>query len=171
MREPPRPRADAEDEFVKRDPWKKYPRRGDGGGDDGGSGGGGGDSDGGGDGDGGFFIGTPPHGASRGFKKAHMYEHGKLFEVKDAKSLPDYNGKANAGLWRKKVSYYLISKYHEMEKLLEWVERKKEVVDSKVLANYNKLDPNDSIALSKHLWGFLNISLPGDAWETFGNVG
>ena len=32
MREPPRPRADAEDEFVKRDPWKKYPRRGDGGG-------------------------------------------------------------------------------------------------------------------------------------------
>ena len=48
-----------------------------------------------------------------------MYEYGKLFEVKDAKSLPDYNGKANAGLWRKKVSYYLISKYPEMEKLLE----------------------------------------------------
>ena len=40
-----------------------------------------------------------------------------------------------------------------------------------VLTNYKKLDPQDSIALSKHLWGFLNISLSGDAWETFGNVG
>ena len=64
-----------------------------------------------------------------------MYEYGELFEVKDAKSLPDYNGKANAGLWRKKVSYYLISKYPEMEKLLEWVGSTKEVVDSQVLAN------------------------------------
>ena len=57
-----------------------------------------------------------------------------------------------------------------MEKLLEWVEAKKEVVDSRTLRAYKNIPPIDSIALAKHLWGFLNISLSGDAWETFGNV-
>ena len=57
-----------------------------------------------------------------------------------------------------------------MEKLLEWVEEKKEAVDAQLLKTYKKIDSRDPIALSMHLWGFLNISLVGDAWETFGNV-
>ena len=62
---------------------------------------------------------------------AHEYEHGKLFEAKDAKSLPEYNGEEKGGIWRRKVSYYLISKYPDMEFLLEWVEKQQEIVDSK----------------------------------------
>ena len=171
MREPPKRRttekADEEDEFVTKDPWKSFRRDGDGGG-------GGGDDD---DGDGdeganGFFIGTP-EGRSRGGrgpKKAHEYEFGKLFEVKDAKSLPDYNGNDKGGLWRKKISYYIISKYPDMEKLLEWAGGKTEAVDAKLLKTYEKIDSKDPIALSMHLWGFLNFSLAGDAWGAFGDV-
>ena len=172
VREPPKRRTEEkpkeEDEFEKNDPWKKFNHRGD---DDGDGGGDDGDGDGDAGADG-FFIGTPnPHGrGGRGPKKAHEYEFGKLFEVKDAKSLPDYNGNDKGGLWRKKISDYLISKYPDMEKLLEWVEEKKEAVDHTLLRTYKKIDSRDSIALSMHLWGFLNISLVGDAWETFGNV-
>ena len=39
-----------------------------------------------------------------------------------------------------------------------------------MLRTFRRLDPRDTIALSRHLWGFLNVSLSGDAWETFGNV-
>ena len=89
----------------KKDPWEKFNSRGD----DGGGGGDGGGSDGEeGDGDD-FFIGTPDTGR-KGLKKAHEYDYGKLFEAKDAKSLPEHKGRANGGVWRKKVSYYIISK-------------------------------------------------------------
>ena len=53
---------------------------------------------------------------------------------------------------------------------MEWVEAKKEAVDAKLLKSYKKIEHKDSVALSMHLWGFLNISLSGDAWEIFGNV-
>ena len=103
----------------------------------------------------------------KGFKEAHEHEHGQLFGAKDAKTLPEYSGKANGALWRKKVSYYLISKYPGMEKLVEWVEEKKEAVDATLLRTYKKIDSQDPIALSMHLWGFLNISLVGDAWDVW----
>ena len=88
-----------------------------------------------------------------------MYEYGELSEAKDAKSLPEYDGKVKGELWRKNVSYYLISKYPDMEKPLEWVESKKGVVDSKILKTYERIPPQDPIALAKHLCGFFNISL------------
>ena len=160
VKEPPtRSRRPEEDEWAKKDPWSRAPRRGDDGDGDDGDGGDEGD-----DADDGFFIGTPGGRAgSRGPKKAHEYEYGKLFEAKDAKFLPEYNGKEKGGLWRRKVSYYLISKYPDMEFLLEWVEQQKEVVNPKLLRNFKKIDLVDSVALGKHLWGFLNISLSGDA--------
>ena len=136
-----------------------FNRKGPDGGD--GGGGGGGDDD---DDQGSFYIGTP-NGGSRGPKKPRSYEFGKLFEAKDAKFLPEFNGKEKAGIWRRKVSHYLISKCPDMERLLEWVEQQKEVVDSKLLQTFRHLDPQDSVALSRHLWGFLNVSLVGDAWE------
>ena len=93
-----------------------------------------------------------------------------MFEAKDAKLLPGYNGKGKAGVWRKKVSYYLISKYPDMEHLLEWFGNQQEAIEPQILKNFKKIDLVDSIALGTHLWGFPNISLSGDAWETFGNI-
>ena len=46
-----------------------------------------------------------------------------------------------------------------MEYLLEWVEKQKEIVDSKPTRNLKKVELVDSVALGRHLWGFLNISL------------
>ena len=85
VKEPPtRGRRPEEDEWTKKDPWTRPPRRGDDGDGD--------DGDGGDEGDGAdddYFIGTPGGRAGRrGPKKAHEYEHGKLFEANDAKCLP-----------------------------------------------------------------------------------
>ena len=127
MRAPPtrRKKHEDEDEFVKKDLWEKYPRGGSGGGGGGdyGSGDGGNDDgDEGGEEDDGFFVGTPPgYGRGRGRKHANEYEYGRLFGANDAEHLPGHNGEEKGGLWRRKVSYYLISKYPDMEHLLEFV--------------------------------------------------
>ena len=125
MKEPPtRGRRPDEGAWATKgaDPWAA-PRRGDDGDD--------GDDDNGDGGDDDYFIGTPGgRGGGRGPKRAHEYEYGKLFEAKDAKFLPEYNGNGKGGPWRRQVSYYLISKYPDMEFLLEWVEKQKEIVDS-----------------------------------------
>ena len=99
-----------------------------------------------------------------------MYEHGELFEAEDAKSLPEHNDEDKGGPWRKKASYYLTSKYPDMEQLSEWVECKQEVVDSKFLRTYNKIGSKYPTARATHLWGVLDTSLSGDAWETSGDV-
>ena len=132
MREPPKRTAAAtleKDDFVDedKDPWKAFSKKRPGGGGDGGDGGHGGGS---GPGGGGghddddddddvphFNIHTPEFGKGR--KMAHQYEYGRLFEAKDAKFLPEFDGKTKAGLWRRKVSSYLITKYPEMANLLK----------------------------------------------------
>ncbi len=98
-----------------------------------------------------FDIGTPD---GEGRKLAHSYEIGKLFEAKDAKFLPEFNGEDKAGLWRRKVSAYLITKYPEMADGLEWVERKQVLVDNRFLKKYKRVDHRDSVALAQHLWDF-----------------
>ena len=103
-------------------------------------------------------------------KLAHAYEYGRLFEANDAEFLPEFDGKNKAGLWRRKISAYLITKYPEMSELLEWVEQKVVAVDSKVPKGCKKIDHQDSVALGRHRWGFLNVNLTGDAYEVFGNI-
>ena len=106
MREPPEAAAKGEDEFEdeKKDPWRAFGKKKRGGGPGGGGGGGpsGGDDDDDGDGDDGesdpfdhFDINTPD---GEGRKLAHSYEFGKLSEAKDAKFLPEFDGKNKAGL-------------------------------------------------------------------------
>jgi hypothetical protein len=99
------------DEFTDKakDPWRAFHRdgsgrHGGGGGNGGGrpGGGGGGDDDEDEDNDD-FFIGTPE---GRGRKLAHQHEFGRLFEVKDAKFLPGFDGETKASLWGRKVSSY-----------------------------------------------------------------
>ncbi len=46
-------------------------------------------------------------------------EYGKLFEVKDAKALPIFNGKEKGSYWHKKVTFYLASKCPEITELLK----------------------------------------------------
>ena len=74
------------------------------------SGGGAGGGGGGGDAPGttAFNIGTPLR-PNIGPKKLRQVEYGKLFEVKDAKSLPVFNGKERGAYWHKKITFYLAS--------------------------------------------------------------
>ena len=50
------------------------------------------------------------------------------------------------------------------------MEKKQTTIDSKSLKADTKIDYKDTIALGKHLWGFLNVNLHGDAYEVFGNI-
>ena len=139
-----------------------------------GPGGDGGDDDGGGDGGGAanFHIGTPKRDAPNqpNPKKLRQVEYGKLFEVKDAKSLPIFNGREKGAYWHKKISFYLASKCPEIVKILKWVEKQDEPITDQTLMLYGDLETDDSMILSRHLWGFLNVSLTDDAWEIFENI-
>ena len=57
-----------------------------------------------------------------------------------------------------------------MADLLEWVEKKQVLVDTKLLKSYKKVDHRDTVALAQHRWGFHNVNLVGDAYEVFGNI-
>jgi hypothetical protein len=160
IREPPKrydaaARASATfDEFTKsdKDPWRASRGKKSGGGDGGGEPGGDGGDDDDGDGDDDDDHHESFAGDVRGRKLAHQYEYGRLFEAKEAKFLPEFDGKTKAGLWRRKVSSYLITKYPDIAELLEWVEKRQTTIDSKSLKAYTKIDYKDTIALGKHLW-------------------
>jgi hypothetical protein len=176
VREPPKRDAAARasatfDEFTdtEKDPWRACRKKG-GGGDGGGEPGGDGGDDGADDDDDHHDRRETFNGDMRGRKLAHQYEYGRLFEAKEAKFLPEFDGETKAGLWRRKVSSYLITKYPDIAELLEWVEKKQTTLDSKSLKAHTKIDYKDTIALGKHLWGFLNVNLHGDAYEVFGNI-
>ena len=134
-------------------------------------GGGGGDGGGGDDGPGHgaqqYDIGTPHQGGARGPKRV---DFGRLFEAKEAKILPQYNGKDKGTFWRKKVSFYLASRCPEITAILQWAERSEGEIDEDRLANYGHMGEEDAGVLGQHLWGFLNLNLTDEAWEVFENV-
>ena len=76
-------------------------------------------------------------------------------------------------MWRKKVTYYLHSKNPDMACLLHWAELEKDAITSKGLRKARAGDPvlarvqDDPGVLSYHLYGFLNVSLVGEAWMIF----
>ncbi len=153
-----------------RDPWWTYespqPRKARRNGDDGG------DDDGDGDGNGPaqeFHIGTPKR-DEHGQKKIRSMEYGKLFEVKDAKSLPSFNGRDKGAYWRKKTTFYLASKCPDIVPVLKWVEKQDDPITEESLKKFPDMEVFDSIILGRHLWGFLNVVLTDDAWEIFENI-
>ena len=76
-------------------------------------------------------------------------------------------------MWRKKVTYYLHSKNPDMASLLRWAELEKDAITPDGLRQARANDPllfglqDDPEVLSYHLWGFLNVSLTGEAWMKF----
>ena len=114
-----------------------------------------------------FDIGTPMRGAGR---RLRQIEYGKLFEVKDAKILPSFNGKEKGSYWHKKITFYLASRCPEITAILKWVEKQEDPVTDKSLRSCPDTDGEDAVILSRHLWGFLNVTLTDDAWEIFENI-
>ena len=60
-----------------------------------------------------------------------------LFDKKEAKELPRYDGKVGGALWRKKVTNYLVSTCPEIRSLLKWAEQEREPITGGSLAKYS----------------------------------
>ncbi len=122
-----------------------------------------------------FSIHTPPR-QGRGVTPTAAREVNfftNLFDKKEAKELPRYDGKAGGALWRKKVSNYLVSKCPEIRPLLKLAEQEREPITGRSLASYST-DSTSMITIepslsSYHLWGFLNVNLQDRACEILKN--
>ena len=92
------------------------------------------------------------------------------FEVKDAKELPKNNGRGKLVAWRKRVGNYLYSRCSDMRALLKWVDQQKEPVTDTALSLLKPMMPelnHDPVALSFHLYGWLQYSLTESALELY----
>ena len=133
-----------------------------------------------GSGGGGDWFDLSPHGG-RGIQSGRQISpYTKLFDTKAAKDeLPRHDGGPNGSLWRKKVTYYLVSKCADMRNLLRWAELEKVPITSERLRTavgshplLSMLDDGcaDPAVLSYHLWGFLNVNLVDKAWNILDGV-
>ena len=90
------------------------------------------------------------------------------FDVKDAKELPKYNGRDKLVVWRKRVGNYLYSRCPDMRVLLKWVDQQTEPISNGVVGTLSRMLPeliHDPVALSYHLYGWLQFSLSDTALE------
>ena len=60
-----------------------------------------------------------------------------MFDTKDAKELPQYNGVSKGEYWRRKISNYLIARCPDIAEPLEWAERGRETITREKLESMN----------------------------------
>ncbi len=115
--------------------------------------------------------GTAPEGNTSGPDRISRWR--SPFDRKEAKDLAGYNGKDKCDVWRRRTSYYLMSKVPDIKPLLEWAERQPDTINNEdlrinaeliALRNTGRLSVDPEI-ISFH--GFLNLNLTDYAWEIF----
>ena len=76
-----------------------------------------------------YSIFTPQRGPGAGVTSGRdVSTFTNLFDKKEAKELPRYDGKSGGSHWRKRVANYLVSRCPEIRSLLKWAEQEREPV-------------------------------------------
>ena len=98
-----------------------------------------------------------------------------IFDQKEVRNVPSYNGKDKTEMWRAKMTNYLMSRAPEIARLLAWAEQQPQPIITETLNAQPELwamGVQGALTVapdiwSFHLWGVLNMNLEDKAWEIF----
>ncbi len=114
-----------------------------------------------------------PGGAQQGMRRVDRWT--VIFDQKEVRNVPSYNGKDKTEIWRAKMTNYLMSRAPEIARLLAWAEQQPQPIVTEALNSQPELQAMGMQGVltvapdigSFHLWGVLNMNLEDKAWEIF----